>query len=604
MGMLQTLLVELHCRGGLVVSAQQLPLILKRFGFKRGLKYLYRWLKRNDYQAWLRQYDQFNEQHLAECRQQISAWPTAPKISVIMVLDGAPDALLTESIQSLQVQCYEHWELIVVHNATVAPQIQSSVQSHEQDPRVKWISRSEPADVAASLNLALAVANGDYVTVLQPTDLLSPQALFYIAKVANEYPNTSFIDSDEDKITKEGVRYDPWFKSELNYELLLAQNCVGQILVYRRNLINQLGGFRSGFDGAENYDLALRAIEFITPQHAKHIPKVLYHRRSPVRIASPNACRRAVAEHLKRTGSGGNVTAAPEAPCFNRIGYPLPAIKPLVSIIIPTRDKAELLGLCLDSLLDKSTYPNYEVIIVDNGSIEPATQVLFNRLPGDRVRIVRDDAPFNYSRLNNLAATQAQGDVICLMNNDIEILTPDWMEEMLSFAHQPDIGCVGARLWFPDGRLQHAGVITGLGGVAGHPNKYLPRGHLGYFGRAILTQRFSAVTAACLMVRRTVWDQVYGLDERLAVAFNDVDFCLRVQAAGYRNVWTPYAEMNHHESASRGNEKTPEQQVRYENEITLMHDRWGEILLNDPAYNPNLTKKHDDFSLAWLPQSF
>jgi len=611
-GTLQTLLTELRCRGGLVNGAQQLPVIFKRFGFKRGLKYLYRWLKRNDYQTWLRQYDPLNEQHLAECRQQISTWPTTPKISVLMVLEDDPGALVAESIQSIQAQCYEHWELIVVHYATDIPPMQLGAQSTGQDPRVQWVRQAAPADLAGSLNLVLDRATGDYVTVLEPADLLSPQALFHIARIAQAHPDAAMIDADQDKITAQGVRYDPWFQPALNFELLLTQNRIGHLVVYRRDLINILGSFRPGYEGAERYELALRVIECIAPQQAHHIPKVLYHQRRyfgnslrghKIDDAVTLAGRRAVNDHLIRSGRGGWVSPSPEMPAGNRIHYPMPDNQPRVSIIIPTRDKAELLGLCLDSLLDKSTYPNYEIIIVDNGSIETATQTLFKRLPADRVRILRDDAPFNYSRLNNRAVSQAQGDVICLMNNDIEILTPDWMEEMLSFACQPDIGCVGARLWFPDGRLQHAGVIAGLGGVAGHPNKYFPRGHPGYFGRAVLAQRFSAVTAACLMVRRDIWEKVQGLDETLAVAFNDVDFCLRVQAAGYRNVWTPHAEMNHHESASRGNENTPAQQARYDAEIALMHQRWGEVLMHDPAYNPNLTLQHDDFSLAWPPRS-
>jgi GT2 family glycosyltransferase len=309
-----------------------------------------------------------------------------------------------------------------------------------------------------------------------------------------------------------------------------------------------------------------------------------------------------VAAHLARTNRGA-VEPPPEAPQYNRVRYPLPPLLPLVSVIIPTRDRADLLGMCLDSLLAKTTYANYEIIVVDNGSVEASTQALFARLPKDRVSVIRDDAPFNYSRLNNLAVAQAKGDVICLMNNDIEILSPDWMEEMLSFTCQPDIGCVGARLWFPDGRLQHAGVMTGFGeGIAGHPNKNFPKGYAGYFGRAILSQSMSAVTAACLMIRRDIWEKVQGLDEDLAIAFNDVDFCLRVKAASYRNVWTPYAEMNHHESASRGNETSPEKQARYAQEIALMQGRWGKTLINDPAYNPNLTLEHDDFSLAWPTQ--
>jgi GT2 family glycosyltransferase len=242
------------------------------------------------------------------------------------------------------------------------------------------------------------------------------------------------------------------------------------------------------------------------------------------------------------------------------------------------------------------------VIVVDNGSVEEATQQLFARQPKDKLRVIRDDSPFNYSRLNNLAVEQSRGEVICLMNNDIEILSFDWLEEMLSFAMQADIGCVGARLWYPDGRLQHGGVITGLGGVAGHSHKYLDKGSPGYFHRATVHQSFSAVTAACLLIRRSVWNEVNGLDELFAVAFNDVDFCLRVREHGYRNVWTPYAEMNHHESASRGEETTPEKKARFMGEIERLRERWGNSLQNDPFYSVNLTLDIEDFSLAWPPR--
>jgi GT2 family glycosyltransferase len=459
-------------------------------------------------------------------------------------------------------------------------------------------------DLSSAANRALALASGDYLAFLGEADQLPCQALFYIAQAIADHPEVAMIYSDEDKINQRGIRYDPWFKCEFNYELLLSQNAIGHLTVYRRDLIKDLEGFRVGFEGAQDYDLALRALERIDATKVIHIPRILYHQRTRTRqtAAATEAARRAVTEHLVRTYRGGVVEPVPEAPQYNRVRYPLPPALPLVSIIIPTRDRADLLGMCLDSLLAKTTYTLYEIIIVDNGSVEASTQALFARLPKDRIFVIHDDAPFNYSRLNNLAVAQAKGDVIFLMNNDIEILTPDWLEEMLSFACQPDIGCVGARLWFPDGRLQHAGVITGLGGVAGHPNKYFPRGYVGYFGRALLAQSMSAVTAACLMIRRQVWDQVQGLDENLAVAFNDVDFCLRVRAAGYRNVWTPFAEMTHYESASRGNETTPKKQERYLKEIEQIKSRWGHLLINDPAYNPNLTLAHDDFSLAWPPR--
>jgi GT2 family glycosyltransferase len=336
---------------------------------------------------------------------------------------------------------------------------------------------------------------------------------------------------------------------------------------------------------------------------------VLYHWRAipgSTALASDEknyaavAARKAIQEHLQRTGRGGTVTAAPEAPALNRVRYPLPIELPLVSIIIPTRDRADILGVCLESVLQKTSYPHFEIIVVDNGSVEAKTQQLLDRQPKDKVRVVRDDAPFNYSRLNNLAVQAAKGEVVCLMNNDIEVLTPDWLEEMLSFALQPDIGCVGARLWYPgNGGLQHGGVILGIGGIAGHSHKYLPRRHSGYLGRAVLHQSFSAVTAACLLVRREIWEKVQGLDESFAVAFNDVDFCLRVRETGYRNVWTPYAEMIHHESVSRGPEDNPEKVARFQGEIKRMHERWGDALSSDPAYSVNLTYVHEDFSLGW-----
>lgn len=602
---LRTVFIELRCRGGVFACARQLPVILKRFGFKRGFKYAYRWIKRNDYQSWISQYDVLDQSAQNRIRQQINGFQSQPKILIVLAVDSTPLAFLEEAIESIRSQYYENWVLCIAYNASADPKVRVLLENLAgTDNRIKVLFNAQRGTIADACNSALVLASADFVAFLGAADRLPQQALFYIAKRIAEHPAAAVIYTDEDKISAQGERYDPWFKCDFNYELLLAQNTIGHLTAYRRDLVVNAQGFNPEFEGAHEYDLALRVLEKIAPAQVVHVPRVLCHRRTHHGAIDPatHLARRSVVAHLVRTGRGGEVTPAPEAPRFNRVRYPLPPVLPLVSIIIPTRDKADLLGMCLDGLLEKTTYDNYEIIIVDNGSVEASTQTLFERLPQERVTVIRDDLPFNYSRLNNLAVRQAKGSVICLMNNDIEILSPNWLEEMLSFVCQPDIGCVGARLWFPDGRLQHAGVITGLGGLAGHPNKYFPRGHLGYAARAVLAQSLSAVTAACLMVRRELWEQTQGLDETLAIAYNDVDFCLRVQAAGYRNVWTPYAEMNHHESASRGNETTPEKQARYEEETNRMKTRWGEALINDPAYSPNLTLSHDDFSLAWPPR--
>ena len=258
--------------------------------------------------------------------------------------------------------------------------------------------------------------------------------------------------------------------------------------------------------------------------------------------------------------------------------------------------------MCVDSLLAVSTYENYDVIVVDNGSTEPETAAFLHALPKDRFTVIRDDSPFNFSALNNRAARASSAELLCLLNNDIEFVTSDWLEEMVSFAMQPGVGCVGSRLWYPNGHLQHGGCIVGIGGVCGHSHKSIQKGNPGYFGRAILHQCLSAVTGACLVVQRSLFDEAGGLDENLSIAFNDVDLCLRIRDAGYRNIWTPYAEMNHHESASRGQEDSPEKQARFLREVKFMKDRWGESLLTDPAYSPNLTLEFEDFSYAWPPR--
>ncbi len=545
-------------------------------------------------------------------REIAAAWDSPPLISVVMPTYNTDPALLEAAIGSVHEQVYPHWQLCIADDASDAPQVRNLLLQHAaRDQRIQVVFRAINGHISAASNSALALAEGDFVALLDHDDVLHPLALWFLAQTILENPTSGLIYSDEDKLSIDGKRHDPYFKCEFNHELLLAQNMISHLGCYRRSLFTEIGGFREGFEGSQDYDLALRAIDHLTPEQIVHIPRVLYHWRViPESTASStdakpyalDAARRALTEHLQRRRLDARVVPAPEVPFMNRVQFALPSPAPLVSIIIPTRDRADLLRICLDSIRSLSTYPNYEIIVIDNGSVEPETLSLLGDLRESGGRVLRDDSPFNYSRLNNRAAGEAAGSVLCLMNNDIEIITHGWLEEMVSFAMQDGIGAVGARLWYPDNTLQHAGVILGMGGIAGHSFRLLPRGMPGYFARAALHQSLSAVTGACLVIRKTVFDEVGGLDEGLAIAFNDVDFCLRVRQAGYRNVWTPYAEMYHHESASRGEDTAPDKQARFASEIALMRDRWGDELDSDPAYSPNLTLAANDFGLAWPPR--
>jgi GT2 family glycosyltransferase len=373
-------------------------------------------------------------------------------------------------------------------------------------------------------------------------------------------------------------------------------------------LIRALGGLRAGFPGSEEHDLALRASERTAA--IRHVPRVLYHRSLPDGCAAPAggcaggdagaATLRAVQEALGRRGEGGRAAPVPDAPGLVRVSYPVRG-EPLVSVIIPARDGAEVLRTCLASLFTVTGYRGFEVLLVDNGSVEAATFALFEeygaRFP-DRFRVTRLDIPFNFSRLNNAAAALARGELLLLLNNDIEIIDPPWLERMIGQAQRPSVGFVGARLLYPDRTIQHAGVVLGIGGVAGHGHKTLPEDDTGYCGRLKVASNCSAATAACLLVRSAVFHQTGGFDEALPVAFNDVDFCLRIRALGLLGVVVPDARLIHHESKSRGLEDTPDKRRRFHAEIRRMQERWGAQLEADPYYNPNLSQEREDFSLA------
>jgi GT2 family glycosyltransferase len=370
------------------------------------------------------------------------------------------------------------------------------------------------------------------------------------------------------------------------------------------------GGFRKGMEGSQDHDLVLRCSEVLTPNEIGHVPKVLYHWRAirgstalerDSKDYAAAAGLRAVTEHLERRGVQG--VAEPLAHGHYRVRWPLPEPPPHVSVIIPTRDRVELLRTCVESVLARTRYSSFEVVVVDNRSSDAAALAYLDELrQRDRVVVVAYDAPFNYSAINNFAASISRGELLCLLNNDIEVISEDWLSEMAAQASRADVGAVGAMLYYPNDTIQHAGVILGVGGIANHAYAGQRRGHAGHGARALVAQNLSAVTAACLVVRRSLYERMGGLDEEFKVAFNDIDFCLRLREAGYRNVWTPFAELYHHESASRGSDADPENAERFLGEIRRMRQRWGTSLQWDPAYNPNLSLDDLNFGLAFPPR--
>ena|GEM_PF-728418 len=567
---------------------------------------------RNDYTEWIRRYDTITDETRAMMRRRLDALEHKPLISIVMPTYNSDPQWLIEAIESVRKQIYPFWELCVADDASTDSRVRPILDRYvSQDPRVKVVLRPSNGHISIASNSALELATGEYVAFLDHDDLITEHALFWVAQTISQNPEAQIIYSDEDKIDITGQRSEPHFKSRWNRDLFYSQNMICHLGVYQTKLIRDLGGFREGFEGSQDYDLALRCIEKTDPSHVLHIPRVLYHWRvhqkstASAGSAKPYALlagEKALNEHLKRLGIDARAKLLSSG--MYRIHYTIPAPAPMVSLIIPTRNGISLLRRCIESILDKTTYGNYEILVIDNASDDPETLRYIESLNANpRIRVIRDDRPFNFSALNNSAVKLARGELIGLVNNDIEVISPDWLSEMVSHALSPGVGAVGARLWYPNETLQHGGVVLGLGGgVAGHAHKFLPRNQPGYFGRATLTQSFSAVTAACLVIRKELFEQVGGLNETLQVAFNDVDLCLRVLEAGYRNVWTPYAELYHHESATRGYEDTPEKQARFLEEVQYMKHRWNRLLLRDPAYNPNLTLNHEDFSLAWPPR--
>ena len=549
------------------------------------------------YEAWIRTHD-YRRAERAGIAAEIAAWANPPLISVLMPVHDPDPKVLQAALASLRAQLYPHWELCVVDDASTRPAIPKILQrAAEADPRIRLHARSENGHIARATNDALGLARGDVCAFMDHDDVLTEDALYEVARALRLDPALVLIYSDEDKIDGRGRRFDPHFKPGFDRELLYAQNYINHLTVVRTEALRAVGGLRPGFEGSQDHDLLLRLTDGLDPSRIRHIPRVLYHWRAAQGSGtfSDRSLAKAEAARLRALDEvvapwGGRAERGPSG--FNRLVRPLPQPAPRVSAIIPTRDRAEILSVTLDGLLTSTDYPDIEVVIVDNDSREPETAALFARYRDDpRVRVVPVPGAFNFSDLSNRGAAAAAGQVLLFLNNDVEVLEPGWLGELVRHAVRPEIGAVGAKLLYPDRTIQHGGIVLGIGGVAGHSHLGVPDADPGYFCRMVIAHEVSAVTGACLAMRADVFEAVGGFDaEALKVAFNDVDLCLKIRRAGYRIVWTPFAKLIHHESKSRGAEDTPEKRKRFEGEVLTMLDRWGPELRADPYYNINLSR--------------
>ena len=538
--------------------------------------------------------------------QRREVFPKNIKISILVPLYNTPEKFLREMIESVQSQTYGKWELCLADGSdgehTDVGRI--ALEYAEKDSRIRYEKLEKNLGISGNTNACIEMSTGDYIALFDHDDLLHPAALYDVMKAICE-KDADFVYTDEVKFQDTIEKcFEPHFKPDFAPDNLRSYNYICHLSVFSRVLLEKAGGgFRQEFDGSQDYDMVLRLTE--QAENIVHIPKILYYWRShsasvasdvsakPYTIVS---AKKALAQHLKRVGLKGEVRDS-SVPSTYQISYELKE-SPLISILIPNKDNVFELKKCLDSI-KRSNYQNWEVVVIENNSTQQATFDYYTQLQNDsRIRVINWAGKFNYAAINNFGAQFANGEYILLLNNDIVVISCDWMEQMLMFAQREDVGAVGAMLYYPDDTVQHAGLVFGIGGSAGHIHKHFLRGSGGYWSRMSIAQNYSCVTAACMMLRREVWDEVNGLDESFKVAFNDVDLCMRIRRAGYLIVWTPYAELYHYESKSRGAEDSPEKQKRFQGEIELFQKRWAkELAAGDPYYNPNLTLEREDFSL-------
>ena len=554
-----------------------------------------------EYQEWYEK-NKPSEEELA--RQRKKKWKNPVVISVLVPAYRTPEVFLKQMMESVLLQTYPYLELCIADGSGTDDSVEKVVKEYQKkDPRVRYRRLEKNEGIAGNTNAAIEMASGDYLALFDHDDLLSPNALFEVAS-AIEKEKADVIYTDEDKVTSDlKEHFQPHFKPDFNPDLLCANNYICHLFVVKRSLALKLGGQDPAYDGAQDYDFIFRCTE--NAEKIVHVAKILYHWRVHQASTADNpssklyafdAGKRAIEAHLARIGAKAEVSHTKDLG-FYRVKYQVQG-NPMVSIVIPNKDEKETLKKCLESIWKKTSYPNYEIILVENNSTTQEIRDYYKELDGkERVRVVYWDKEFNYSAVNNFGISYAKGEYILCLNNDITVISPDWLEELLANCQRPEVGIVGARLYYPDNTIQHAGIVLGMGGCAGSLFVGLARSRGGYLHKAALQQDLSAVTAACFMVKKEVFEKVGGFEEKLAVAFNDVDFCLKVRHAGYLVVYDPYAELYHHESKTRGYENTEAKKRRFQEEIEYMRCHWMPDILRDPYYNENLSLKASDYSL-------
>lgn len=562
------------------------------------------------YPNWIELYDTLDQPTRTAIESRVARLNPSPLISVVLPVYNTPEQYLREAIESVRAQIYPHWELCISDDCSTEPHVAKVLQDYAAlDERIHVVRRNENGHISASSNSALDLAHGSWICLMDHDDLLAEQALASAALALAEVPDAGILYSDEDHIANDGTRDHPYFKPDYDPLLILGQNYFSHLSMMRTDLVRKVGGFRVGVEGSQDWDLVLRVLEQVQPSQVVHVPHVLYHWRShPDSTASSlsakpyviEASRRVVQEHLDRLHIPAT-TATIRGSSFNRITWTSPSDPPLVSIVLLPRSGPRFCR-SIDSIRSRTSYPNFEIVVLDDGAFRPPMRQ-YLRDHFEWLRVVDHRRDISDSAQRNVAAASARGEILCFMHDDVEVLTNGWLEELVGTLAFPSIGAVGAKLLYPDLTIQHAGIVVGIGGTVGHPHRlHFDSISPGYFGRLMLLHCPSAVSWACMAVRREAFDAVGGFDEaHFTGMFGDVDFCLRLSRAGWRTGWTPHAEIIHFERPG-DSRLDGESTVRFDRDIRRLHSTWGEWVENDPAYNPNLSVAHESMPLAWPPR--
>lgn len=562
------------------------------------------------YAEWVARYDTPDAQELTRMSEAVAGWARRPLISIVMPVYNPAEEWLRRCLDSVRAQAYPDWELCIADDASTEPHVRTVLDEYvARDSRIKVKYREGNGHISAASNSALELVTGAYVALLDHDDELAPHALFRVALAVLAHPQGRIFYSDEDKLGDSAQRFDPYFKPDWNPDLFLSHNFISHLGVYEIALIREVGGFRLGYEGSQDYDLALRCIERLRPAQIVHIPHVLYHWRaihgSTARAVhekdyAADAARKALREHLRRTACKAEVE---HAPAGYRVRRMLQEPRPGIDVIIAARDGDDALHACVGSILDKSTYSNFGITIVGDPQAENLLQTYLREIGANaRVKVFPPDAPFNFPRMVNAAVARSEAGLIVLLDHSIEVATGDWLEEMAAHAIRPEVGVVGAKVYRAEGTIRDAGIVLGLCGLAGHIYRGEPHDARGQMGRAQLIQNYSAVAAACLMVERTKFNAAGGLDENLQAAFHDVDLCLKLRARGCWTVWTPFAGLVQRAEPSCGGENAAAADHRLQADAMRMRNAWSAMLDDDPAYNPNLSLSRESPELAFPPR--